>query len=86
MCRCRETHLDHLLYVLFDDRRVSVGLHRHSPLIDHVGLGVRRGGGAGVLLYKERGNQKTIKSISPPRKQRLIQRRGSCWSERQAKW
>lgn len=44
------THLHHLLYVFLDDRGVGVGLHRHRPVIDHGGLGVRRGGGAGVLL------------------------------------
>lgn len=47
---CENTHLHHLLDVFLDDCRVSVGLHRHRPFIDHGGLGVRRGGRAGVLL------------------------------------
>lgn len=48
--QAEKTHFHHLLYVFLDDRRVGVGLHRHSPLVDHGGLGVGRAGGAGVLL------------------------------------
>lgn len=47
---CENTHLHHLLNVYFDDCGVSVGLHRHRPVIDHGRLGVRRRGRAWVLL------------------------------------
>lgn len=50
MRQCEETHLHHLLDVFFDDRCVGVWLHRHRPVINHGRLGVRRRGGAGVLL------------------------------------
>lgn len=50
----KRTHLYHLLYVLFDDGRVGVGLHWHGPVIDHGGLGVRHRSGARVLLWGRR--------------------------------
>lgn len=49
-----EDRLHHLLYVALDDGRVSVGLNRHSPLVDHSGLGVRSRDGAGVLRWLAR--------------------------------
>lgn len=64
MCRGWHTHLHHLLYVFFDDCWVSVGLHRHSPVIDHGGLGFRRRGGAGVLLQPVR-NQRGLDQYQP---------------------
>lgn len=54
-----ETHLHHLLYVFLDDRRVRIGLHRHSPLVNHRGLRARRGSRAGVLLQPIR-NQRPL--------------------------
>lgn len=84
-CRRWETHLYHLLYVFFDDRRVGVGLHRHSPLIDHGGLGVRRGGGAGVLLYSTWETKDRDINITPG-KQKLLQRKGICCTEKQSRW
>lgn len=63
------THLHHLLYVFLDDRGVGVGLHRHRPVIYHGGLGVRCGGGAGVLLQwmRKQKNKRREIDINPGR-------------------
>lgn len=51
------THLHHLLYVFLDECRVSIGLHRYSPLIDHAGLGFGCRSRGGVLLHDKKPNQ-----------------------------
>lgn len=70
-----ETHLHHLLYVFLDDCRVRIGLHRHSPLIDHRGLRVRRGSRAGVLLQPIRNQRPSDQYQHRVEKSVMLQRR-----------
>ena len=80
------THLYHLLYVFSDNGRVSVGLHRHSPLIDHGWLGVRHGGRAGVLLQRMRNPRPQYQYHRGEAEPVMLRREGSCSMENKPWW